>query len=633
MVFRYWGDRYADAEPFAALVDRAAGGIATDRLVTAIRGRQWQATPFSGSLDELRDQLAAQHPIILLLEDHPRTYHYVVAVAVDAEAVTVHDPSWGPSRRIPRPDFMREWGGSAFWALLVLPRPDTPLDTDATADVAPPQQDRSPADASTTGTGECDELLRSAIAEIGQRGLDIADNLLTQVHNACPTFAAPVAELAGVKFAQRHWRDAATLAESATVLDASNTYAWDVLGSSRYMLDDLHGALAAWNRIGKPKVSSVSISGLTRTRYQLVAEAVPLKPNALLTLEHFRLAERRVEQLPDHSRTRVSFVPATDGYAVVEIAIAERGTIPRSLGGFTTVAANAAINREVTLNVPGTEGQGEIWSATWRWWEHRPRIGFDFAGPRVGALPGTWHVNAAWEAQTFATAPNAPRVRENAIHVGVMMTNWLNHAWRYELTAGADSWDRSRRDALFGVTIERRGIQDRAIGSATIEHWFPLFNSKSFSRALLTGSFRTSNEPLGWVYSTAAGVEAVTSSAPLSLWPGAGEGHARAPLLRAHPLLVNGVVTGPVFGREVSFATNELTYWSNALKLARIGIAAFADTAGARGRMARAAGEAFQLDAGIGARLRMPGGTLRVDYARGIRDGRDAVTFGFNWFE
>ena len=85
MVFRYWGDRHANAEPFAALVDRAAGGIATDRLVEAIRDRRWDATPFTGTFAALHQQLAASHPIILLLEDHPNAYHYVVAVGDDAD--------------------------------------------------------------------------------------------------------------------------------------------------------------------------------------------------------------------------------------------------------------------------------------------------------------------------------------------------------------------------------------------------------------------------------------------------------------------------------------------------------------------------------------------------------------------
>jgi outer membrane translocation and assembly module TamA len=92
-------------------------------------------------------------------------------------------------------------------------------------------------------------------------------------------------------------------------------------------------------------------------------------------------------------------------------------------------------------------------------------------------------------------------------------------------------------------------------------------------------------------------------------------------------------VTGPVFGRHVLFGTEEATYWINPFKVGRVGLAAFADTANASARIAGAEGEPFQVDGGLGVRVRIPGGTLRVDYARGLRDNAHAVTFGFSWFD
>ena len=628
MVFRYWGDAHANVEPFAALVDRRAGGIATDKLVEAIRDRHWLATPFTGDLESLTGQLSASHPVILLIEDRPGTYHYVVAIGTDTTGVFVHDPAWGPSRHLDLPDFEREWEGAGFWSLLVLPTAATTLEAPAS---------QAPAAGLAENGGQstdtpCDRLLHDAVAEIGRRGLDAADDALDSVRHACPNTSAPVAELAGVRFAQRRYQESSDLASQAASRDESNTYAWDVLGSSRFMLNDLHGALAAWNRIGKPRIDSVSITGLTRTRYQLVAEALELKPNTLLTLEDFRLAERRLAQLPDQSHTRIGFVPNEDGYAVVNVAIAEQAAIPRSIGGAAALAINAVVNREVTAAIPGGDGQGEIWSATWRWWENRPSVAFQFAAPRVGPVAGTWHVDASWAAESFASGAALPTIREKRVHAGVGVTNWFSHRWRYELSVGADSWDSSRRAASIGATLERRGNQDRLMASATVEHWIPLFASSSFSRALLTGSFRSSSELRGLVDSADLGLEAVTDAAPMTLWPGAGDGHARSPLLRAHPLLVGGIVTGPVFGRHVAYANDDLTYWVDRIRIAHVGLAGFADAAAASDRMSGAEGRPFQVDVGAGLRLGLPGGTLRVDYAHGLRDGENAATVGFAWF-
>jgi len=125
MVLRYWGDAQADVQQFAPLVDRKAGGIAETALVAAVRERGWQAAAFTGSVDSLRDHLEHGRPIIVLLHDRGRRYHYVVVTAVDGVGVTVHDPSWGPSRLIRSDEFERRWGAAQFWSLVIVPQTES----------------------------------------------------------------------------------------------------------------------------------------------------------------------------------------------------------------------------------------------------------------------------------------------------------------------------------------------------------------------------------------------------------------------------------------------------------------------------------------------------------------------------
>jgi hypothetical protein len=128
------------------------------------------------------------------------------------------------------------------------------------------------------------------------------------------------------------------------------------------------------------------------------------------------------------------------------------------------------------------------------------------------------------------------------------------------------------------------------------------------------------------------GIEGVSDAAPFGLWPGAGDGRARAPLLRAHPLLHDGIVdlTRSAFGRELAYGSVETQRWLERPSLVRVGIAGFADVARAT-RRADAAPPAAQVDVGAGVRVRIPGaaGLLRVDVAHGIRDGANALTFGW----
>ena len=88
-------------------------------------------------------------------------------------------------------------------------------------------------------------------------------------------------------------------------------------------------ALRAWNQVGKPRIDSVRIEGLERTRHALVTEALDLRSSALLTEQSFLRAERRLAQLPDRASARMSFAPQSDGFASVDVAVAERRSRPR----------------------------------------------------------------------------------------------------------------------------------------------------------------------------------------------------------------------------------------------------------------------------------------------------------------
>ena len=62
MVLRYWGARGLDAESFASLVDRSAGGIRTNRLVEDLRRRGWNAVEVEGREDLVDAELGRGRP-------------------------------------------------------------------------------------------------------------------------------------------------------------------------------------------------------------------------------------------------------------------------------------------------------------------------------------------------------------------------------------------------------------------------------------------------------------------------------------------------------------------------------------------------------------------------------------------
>jgi hypothetical protein len=408
-----------------------------------------------------------------------------------------------------------------------------------------------------------------------------------------------------------------------------------VLGSARFVRDDAAGALAAWNRIGKPTLDSITIDGLSRTRYALVAQFAGLTPNTMLTERAYRLAERRWRELPDQLAVRVGYTPDADGFATVRLAVAERRTRPYWL----TVGARAAIAREVRVPLPGWSGQGEVWSASWRWWSNRPRVALDFTAPRLGPLRGVSRASGAWERETYALGlptlsgsaePTGPQTIETRVQGGFTTADWLAPDLRYEVSLGVDSWNGSHRTASIGGGLDRRFLHDRLSLAAKGRYFAALTSGPSFSTVTLAASYRSSSRDAGFVHTLDGGADAASGYAPLALWSGAGDGMARPHLLRGHPLLVGDVVSGPVFGRRLAYLSGESRRWFAGPGLIRLGVAAFADVAAASHRLQGDQAIAH-VDAGIGIRVRLPGAgnsVVRADYARGLRDGQQRVSVG-----
>ena len=121
MVMRYWGERGIDAESFRSLVDAKSGGIRTDALAADLRARSWNALAFDGSFDVAARELRQGRPVITLIEDRPRVYHYVVLVALGADGVVFHDPARTPFRVMRLAEFDRRWSAAHRWMLIVTP--------------------------------------------------------------------------------------------------------------------------------------------------------------------------------------------------------------------------------------------------------------------------------------------------------------------------------------------------------------------------------------------------------------------------------------------------------------------------------------------------------------------------------
>jgi hypothetical protein len=624
MVMRYWGARQIYPDDFAPLVDRTAAGIATGVLVADIGRRGWQAVPFAGdattAADWLQRQIDQARPVVALIEVAPGRYHYVVVVARTATDVVVHDPARAPFETVTHAAFEQAWAATGRWAVLIVPG-EAGLDVVA----APPV--RSAAVAAAASTGACGPFVETLVALARNGDLAGADAGLQAASSLCPEEAMVWRELAGIRFLQSRWRDAAGLAQRAAALDPADAPGWDLLATSRFLAGDSSAALAAWNRIEQPTVDVLRVEGDVRTRHPVIAGIVALPPRRLLTAATFGRASRRLQAMPSAALARLRYTPLDDGLAQIEAAVVERPLVPRGRGPLAAAGVRALLHRELRLDVAAPTGSGELWSVAWRWWEHRPRVAFALAVPAVPGLPGVTTVSGLWERASYAvlgTEGHAPIVQQErrraALGTADWATSWLH--WNAELAL--DRWSNDSH-ASVDAGLDVRSPGDRVSAGVDAALWTPLGSGRRFATAGVGLALRSTIERARPRWSLTAGLDHTSGASPFDLWPGAGTGRARTPLLRAHPLLDNGVVTGPVFGRRLAHASGEYVHPVLSGVASGLGLASFIDVAHAS---QDAASSKWHADAGLGLRVTLPGnaGALRVDVARGLRDHRHVLS-------
>ena len=614
MVMRFWGARGVYAEAFAPLVDRDAGGIHTSALQSALEAKGWSAQAGGGDLPRLTHEIALGRPVIALIEDGPGRFHYVVVVATTPSSIIVHDPARAPARAIDVSTFERKWQQSDRWMLILLPGTASLNAAVATDEPAVP--------AVKAAISACSPVISEAVAMADRGDTAGARRLLEQATAKCPEDASGWRELAGLDVLEKQWDTAAAHAQEALARDASDAFAVRVLATSEYLRHNDLAALAAWNRLEEPRVDLVAIEGLDGTRYRTVAAAIGVRPQQLLSPAALRLAQRRVRAIPSIAAARIGFQPLEQGMAQVNATVVERSRAPVTWPAWIGVGLGAAANKEAAVTLANISGGGDAIDVSWRWWPNRPRIAASYAAP--GPL-GVWRLNVSQQTETFGV----PRAKETRSRVGGEISNWIDQRTRVSGGFALDRWIGIGRTAALSGQAELWPWLDRLSLEFQAAGWRG--SGESFGVGGVRSRFRSKAGSSGTILLADGGMIAASSTAPASLWPGADTGHARDVLLRAHPLLDDGVIEGGVFGRRVGFGSVEAQRWLAPLAqgFVRVAPALFLDVARAS-RGLPSTDTHTQYDMGAGLRISLLGaGVLRVDVAHGLRDGATALSVGW----
>lgn len=608
MVLRYWGIGDVQAQDFASLVNKETRGISTRDLAAALGSRGAVARPINAEPEDARREIESGRPVIALIDGGGGRLHYVVIVAWASGRVLFHDPSLGPFRLASQSEFLRLWKATGGFALVVTP-----------GAMAPAMAGPETPSATSSRTSECDPVVDHAI-EIA-RGADPEQAVpeLLAASEMCPSNARALGGLAGVRFRQKRWADAAAFARLATERDATDPETWRLLGASLYLGDDPRPALAAWNRIDEPRLDRVQLEGLARTRADIVTEVMGLRPRDPLTAEALGRAERRLEQLPTASGGRLTYRPRPGGRADVVASVGEGGLIEPGLVLALRLGAEFVGKREGRLRINSPTGRGEALEIGGRFDSERPAAWALLETPRLAGLQGVVSLGGLWDRQTYQLAGNAGDAAtvETRRRAALGWSHWLTSSLRLELGLGAERFDGQGSYVSVRGGADRRLFDDRVALAADGGTWMGVSGAPGFTEFGGTAALRSTTRQRRWAFAARFDGRRAAGVAPRAVWPGAGTGASRAFLLRGSRLVTDGIVVGEAIGQGLLHATAEAEVQIADRTLVRLGIAAFVDWAKPWNTSLGPGPGRRVFAIGAGLRIHAPGATaFRLDVAK-----------------
>ncbi|MEO8362526.1 MAG: cysteine peptidase family C39 domain-containing protein, partial [Vicinamibacteria bacterium] len=619
MVLRYWGESAAQADDFASLVQKDKGGIVAADLVMAMRARGFEPRPIRAGSDTIPVEIAAGRPVIALIDAGGGRRHYVVIVAWDGGRVLFHDPAVGPFRLLPQADFQRLWTVTEDFAIVVTPgaiRRSLPETSPA-----PPPLSLLPRAASP-----CDPMIEQGIATAQGPDPEAAVPALSAAASMCATESRALNALAGIRFKQKRWSDAAAFARDASMRDATDADNWRLLGAALYLDNHPLGALSAWNHIDEPRIDRIKIDGLIRTHQDVATAALGLHPRDVLTPSRIEHAQRRLGDLPTSGGSKIVYQTTNGGRADVVVSYAEAPLTDRWPILLARFGIGAAVRRELEMSINSPTNRGESIDVLWRFAARRPAVSAVLALPRFASLPGIVTLSGLWDRQTYRAARvmDAPTSVETRRRGAIDWTDWVLPALRLGVGTGIDLFDGQRHFVSVRGEAESRLGHDHMALLADGARWTSVNDQPGFTEFGGALAFRSGVTPRKLTISGRFDVRRASEAAPLAIWPGAGEGPGRPLLLRAPRLVDEGYLSGEAFGRGLLHGTIEAEVQVMNRGLIRAGLAAFTDWAKPRDTVTTSGAAPSIFAIGVGVRLRGIGKTLiRGDLA--IRPGHGGV--------
>jgi hypothetical protein len=485
-------------------------------------------------------------------------------------------------------------------------------------------------------------LLTLGLAQGHLQRLEEAGSAFDRAIALSPERREAFVERGGLRFLEARYAEAC--ADLTTALKiGDDAYARDLLAASLYLSGRSEQALVEWNRLGKPTLHAIEISGLVLTHDRVARRELSLVEGDVLDVRGLRESQLRLKEVGAFDRVSLRPKPLGDGTADLDVALTERHGFGSSLLGIALDVGVDALSERVRLGYANIGGEGMSVSSQYRWESSRPEISLSLDWPRPFGAGLYLHMHSFIGRQQYALPDGSIEWRGGGGDLVARHVMGSHSVWQVALRTRSRTFSRARMGAPSGTIVGvEAGLDDTLWTTerqrlATTAHVFEtvraLGSDVAYTRCLANLKYQillkapegVSIEPsvlaaqLQWGFGS--------GGMPLDQEFAPGGGPDMELPLRAHPQDQDGVLGVMPIGRSILVGNVE---WRRRLfrtPLLQVGAVLFYD-GGRIGTTTQNATRDFH-DVGVGLRVNIPGAVLvRLDYGRGLTDGAHAFFVG-----
>ncbi|MBI3932313.1 MAG: hypothetical protein HY317_02765 [Acidobacteria bacterium] len=448
-------------------------------------------------------------------------------------------------------------------------------------------------------------------------------------------------ERGGLRFLEKKYDLAVRDLERALGI-REDAYTRDLLASSLALAGRTDEALARWNVLGQPLVRSLEIKGLVHTRDRVARREIALAEGEMLDLDRLRESRLRLQEVGIFDRLTLRPVLRGEGRADLEAAFVERHGFFSTPAEFLATTTVNAFGERFRLRYANLGGTGVSLGGQYRWNPNRPEVSLSLDWPRPLGLPAYMHLSSFRGRQVYEIEEPLTR-KSRGLDLAFRAVFGPETVGQIALRLRDRSYSRAEPDAPPGAIaglelgLDRRLVdrhRQRLDASLRAFQAAPALGSDlEYPKAVLTVAYRAFLAPTDGLALDPSTLAAQVrlgwggDATPLDEMFAPGGSQEMEFPLRAHRQTRHGALGRLPIARSLALANLE---WRRRLvgdPTFQLGFAVFLDAA-VTGRAVEGPSRRFA-DVGVGLRMSLRGSTiLRLDYGRGLSDGKNAIFAG-----